>query len=72
MNNPYDVHSWSKLYREEALREARKRHLADSARAARRRLSGRSSVVSLGRACWGGWVGYGPRSSRSPIREEAR
>ena len=35
MNNPYDVHSWSKLYREDALREAKARHLADRARAER-------------------------------------
>jgi hypothetical protein len=28
MNNTYDVHSWSKLYREERLAEARKQHLA--------------------------------------------
>ena len=27
MNNLYGVHSWSKLYREEALQEARKCHL---------------------------------------------
>ena len=32
MNNLYDVHSWSKFYREDALREARVRHLADRAR----------------------------------------
>ena len=44
MNNPYDVHSWSRQYREEALRETRARHLADSARAARKRSSGRSSL----------------------------
>lgn len=35
MNNPYDVHSWSRLYREEALQEARVRHLAERARAGR-------------------------------------
>lgn len=44
MNNPYDAHSWSKLYREQALLEARTQHLADSARAARKRRSGRISV----------------------------
>ena len=27
MDNPYDVHSWSRLYREERLAEARERHL---------------------------------------------
>ena len=27
MHNPYDLHSWSKHYREEALREARARDL---------------------------------------------
>jgi hypothetical protein len=40
MNNPYDVHSWSKQYREEALREARKQHLA-------RRGVSRSTLLSL-------------------------
>jgi hypothetical protein len=32
MHNPYDLHSWSKLYREDVFREARVRHLADRAR----------------------------------------
>lgn len=30
MNNPYDLHSWSKQYREEALREERVRSLTRS------------------------------------------
>ena len=46
MNNPYDVHSWSKQYREEAMQEARTRHLVDRARAERSRPS-RRSLVSL-------------------------
>ena len=37
MNYPYyDLHSWSKLYREEALQEARVRHLTHWAKAHRR------------------------------------
>jgi hypothetical protein len=35
MNNPYDVHSWSKQYREERLAEASRRHLAEHLRASR-------------------------------------
>ena len=35
MNNPYDLHSYSKLCREDALHEARKRHLVERARADR-------------------------------------
>lgn len=44
MNNPYDLHSWSHLYREEALRKAWERHLADQARVGREQYSGRSRV----------------------------
>ncbi len=40
MNNPYDIHSWSKQYREEALQEARKQHLAQ-------RNGSRTTPVSL-------------------------
>jgi hypothetical protein len=45
--NPYDFHYSSKLYREEALREASKRHLIGLARADRERPS-RLSRVGLG------------------------
>jgi hypothetical protein len=36
MNNPYDIRSWREHYREEALQEARVRHLTHQARAHRR------------------------------------
>jgi len=36
MNNPYDLHSWSKHYREEALWEANRRHLVEQAKGNRR------------------------------------
>jgi hypothetical protein len=42
--NPYNFHYSSKLYREEALREASKRHLIEVARADRERPSGLSRV----------------------------
>ena len=35
MNNPYDLHSWSKQYREEALQQARTRHLVERTRTSR-------------------------------------
>ncbi len=35
MNNPHDLHSWSKLYREDALQEARRQHLVEQAKAVR-------------------------------------
>jgi hypothetical protein len=44
MDNPYDVQSWSRLYREDALREARKRHLDGRAGAERGRRFGRNRV----------------------------
>ena len=42
--NPYDFHYSSKLYREEAMREASKRHLIGLARAERERPSGPSRI----------------------------
>jgi biotin-(acetyl-CoA carboxylase) ligase len=54
MNNPYDLHTWSKHYREEAHQEAQRRHLLERARAGREQHSGRGraglawgSVLSL-------------------------
>jgi hypothetical protein len=44
MESLYDLHSWSKHYREEVLGEARKRDLLARARLGRRRRFGRSRV----------------------------
>ena len=41
MNNPYDLHRWSKHYREEALQEAQRQHLIERARATERGRAGR-------------------------------
>jgi hypothetical protein len=45
----YDVHSWSKEYRQEALREARKRDLSKQARTSDSPRLGRSSVNRIRR-----------------------
>lgn len=44
MDNRYDFHSYSKLYREDALREAHKRHLVGLAKANGRPGLGRGDV----------------------------
>jgi hypothetical protein len=46
MNNLYDLHSYSKHYREERLAEASRRHIVERARARREpRQSGRLGLV---------------------------
>jgi hypothetical protein len=44
MESLYDLHSWSKHYREEAIGEARKRDLLARARLGRQQRFGRSRV----------------------------
>ena len=46
MNNSYDLHSWSKQYREERLTEARVRHLVERTRASRDPRGARRSGLS--------------------------
>ena len=46
MNNFYDLHSWSKQYREERLTEARMRHLVERTRASRDPRGARRSGLS--------------------------
>ncbi len=53
MDFHYDLNSWSRMYREEALREARKRHLAEEqARGSRKpvfcRLGNAGSILISG------------------------
>jgi hypothetical protein len=46
MNDTYNLHSWSKLYRKERLAEASRRHLVERARSRRElRESGRLGFV---------------------------
>ena len=52
MNNLYDLHSWSKHYREEALREAGRRHLVERERAETHAERGVSTSL-LGGTRWG-------------------
>ena len=41
MNNPYDVHAWSKQYREDVLHEVQAQRLAERARTNRREVRAR-------------------------------
>jgi len=54
-NPPYDLHSWSKQYREEALRQARRQQLVEQAKA------GRELHES-------GWLGLAWRNPRALLR----
>ena len=59
MENPYDLHSWSKLYREDALREANAWHRNTPQQADREPATGRLAKLVRGRASWllrGGWL----------------
>jgi hypothetical protein len=49
MNNSYDLHSWSKQYRQERLTEARVRHLLERARESRDPRGARRSGLSAWR-----------------------
>lgn len=53
MYSPYGLHSMSKLYREEALRDARTRHLEGRLRAERRRIEPGQSRGGLLRSALG-------------------
>ena len=44
MNNPYDLHSWSTQYLEDAMTETSRRRLEGRTQAGRRARSGRSRV----------------------------
>jgi hypothetical protein len=66
MYNPYGLHSMSKLYREEAVSDARTRHLEGRLRAGRRRVDPGQSRADL---AWGGLLSL-LRSARLAGRSE--
>jgi len=69
MDCHYDLNSASRLYREEAFGEARKRHLVERARASQTH-AGRSAAASAaslpGEARWRCCAEWPPRNSPSP------
>lgn len=67
MDNPYDLRSWSLLYREDVLREARKRQLAELTRTDGWMRSARSRVVL---ACKRVLSGLRPGLRRTPASRE--
>ena len=69
MNNPYDLHSWSKLYCEEKLAEASRSHLAKRASACRDKPTYLRRVGLIWRSVLGPVRG-GTRSAERPIAAE--
>jgi hypothetical protein len=72
MNNPYDLTSWSKQYREERLTEASRRYLTERARVSREPHSGWGCVSLAWASMFSLLFGAGSMSSPSQRGKEEK